>query len=166
MNISISQILKDNADADKFKEALFGHGDNFEFNTDAMIEFGETYCSLYPESLTHSDSAGVVTGYRLVRICVVEILMVEIPADLREFYRAMFADVHSIGSMLADVIAAAGIDKALDIHRSLESLIKNIKTDIDMMPQSVSKERFIGGISVFFNILYLMKKRLQSYIIE
>lgn len=162
MNISISQMLRDNADADKFKEALSGKGGCFEFNTDAMIEFGETYCSLYPDSLTHSDSAGVVTGYRLVRICVVEILMNAIPVELHEFYRVMFADVHSINNIFSKVIAVAGIDRVREIHNSLDNIIKNIKTDIDMMPQSVSKERFIGGISVFFNILYLMKKRLQS----
>ncbi len=160
MDISISQMLKENVDAENFKAALSGKGGCFEFNTDVMVEFGETYCSLYPESLTHSDSAGVVTGYRLVRICVVEILMNEIPDDLREFYRKMFADVHSINSIMSDVIAAAGVEKARDIHKSLDTVIKNIKADIDLMPQSVSKERFIGGISVFFNILYLMNKKL------
>jgi len=162
MNISISQILKENTDSEKFKEALLGRGGSFAFNTEAMIEFGEAYCSLYPEALTHSNSAGVVAGYRLVRICVVEILMNAVPAELHEFYRAMFADVHSINSIFSEVIAVAGIDRVRHIHDSLDNIIKNIKIDIDLMPRGVSKERFIGGISVFFNILYLMKKRLQS----
>ena len=162
MDISISQILKENVDAENFKAALSGKGGSFEFNTDAMVEFGETYCSLYPESLTHSDSAGVVTGYRLVRICVLEILITQIPADLREDYRKMFADVHSINSVIPDITAAIGIEKAFEIHNTLDETIKKIKSDIDFMPHSVSKERFIGGISVFFNILYLMKKKLQS----
>ena len=162
MENTISNILKQYSDLESFRTALCGKGGKFDFSTDSMIEFGETYCSLYPESLTHSDSAGVVTGYRLVRVCVVEIMMSIIPEVLRESYRKMFADVSIINSTMDELKSLIGADEALEIHNSLESLVKEIKSHIDLMPHGVSKERFVGGISVFFNIFYLMKKRLKS----
>jgi len=162
MDKSISNILKQNSDEDSFRSAVEGKGGCFKFDTESMVEFGETYCSLYPDSLTHSDSAGVVTGYRLVRICVVEIILSRIPDSLREYYRKMFADISSINTIIDEVIALTGADEAIKIHDSLESLVKEIKLQIDYMPNGIPKERFIGGITVFFNILYLMKKRLKS----
>ena len=156
----ISNILKEHSDVESFRTALCGKGGEFEFNTDSMIEFGETYCSLYPESLTHSDSAGVVTGYKLVRVCVIERMVSIIPEDLREVYRKMFADVSIINSGMDEVKDLIGADEALKIHDSLDSLVKKIKSHIDCMPHGIPKERFVGGISVFFNILYLMKKKL------
>ena len=162
MENKISSILKQHSDVESFKTALYGKGSEFEFDTDSMVEFGETYCSLYPESLTHSDSAGVVTGYRLVRVCIIERMLSIIPEDLREIYREMFSDVTIINSSIDEVKALIGADEALKIHDSLDSLVKKIKTHIDCMPHGVPKERFVGGISVFFNIFYLMKKRLES----
>lgn len=156
----ISNILKEHSDVESFRTALCGKGGEFEFNTDSMIEFGETYCTLYPEALTHSDSEGVVAGYRLVRVCVVEMMVSIIPEALRESYRKMFADVQVINSIMDEVKALIGADEALKIHHSLDSLVKEIKSHIDQMPHGIPKERFVGGISVFFNILYLMKKKL------
>ena len=158
----ISQILNDHVEPDKFREAVAETGGDFEFDTEAMIEFGETYCSLYPESLSNSDSAGVVIGYRLVRICVVELLLKSISSDLKDYYRKMLTDVSSVSSLMDEIIGSLGSDEALRIHNVLDQAVKELKIDIDMMPSSVSKERFIGGITVFFNILYLMKKKIQS----
>lgn len=160
MGNKISEILKQYSDVESFRTALCGRGGEFEFNTDSMIEFGETYCSLYPDALTHSDSAGVVAGYRLVRVCVVEIMVSIIPENLRELYRKMFADVKVINSIMDEVKSFIGADEALKIHYSLDSLVKELKSHIDQMPHGIPKERFVGGISVFFNILYLMKKNL------
>jgi hypothetical protein len=162
MDNNISHILKKHSDVESFRAALCGRGGEFEFNTESMIEFGETYCSLYPDSLAHSDSDGVVAGYRLVRVCVVEVLLSIIPENLRELYRKMFADVNSVSIVMDELKSLIGADEAMKIHESLDNLIKDIKSHVDNMPNGVPKERFIGGISVFFNILYLMKKRLKS----
>ena len=161
MESTISQILQQHSDEDSFRSAIEGKGGCLKFDSESMLEFGETYCSLYPDSLTNSDSAGVVTGYRLVRICVVEIILSIIPDHLREYYRTMFADINTINSIMDELKAFIGADEAMKLHSSLDSLIKEIKLQIDKMPNGIPKERFIGGISVFFNILYLMKKRLK-----
>jgi hypothetical protein len=44
---------------------------------------------------------------------------------------------------------------------SLDNKVKEIKSVIDTLPNSVIKERFTGGVSVFYNTLYMIKKSLN-----
>lgn len=162
MERSISDILKQHSDVESFRTAMTGLGKDLDYNAESFLEFGETYCTLYPEALTQSDSEGVVAGYRLVRICIIEILVSIIPENLQDYYRKMFTDVNSINSVLTDLEASVTGEEKMKIHLALEKLLNEVKFQIDLMPNGIPKERFIGGISVFFNILYLMKKKLKS----
>ncbi len=162
MNRGISEILEDTKSPDLFRESLLKTDGDFDFGIDSMIRLGEVYCTLYPESVSHSDSAQVQIGYKIVRISILEVLVRNMDNDLKRRYREMFTDISTIKSQLSEIVSMLGLDEALKIHSGLDARIKEIKSEIDTMESSVIKERYTGGITVFYNILYLMKKSLST----
>lgn len=161
MKHSAAEILRSAVTPGKYGDAIQELNGDFIFDREAMMDFGEVYCSLYPESVNHSDPAQVVTGYRLVRISIIEVLLNGMDSELKPRYREMLASATGITQFMPEVIAIAGRETALEIYKSLDIKVKDIKSIIDSLPNSVIKERFTGGISVFYNTLYLMKKSLN-----
>lgn len=161
MNQGISEILKDTKDPELFRESLLKINGDFDFGIESMTKLGEVYCNLYPDSVSHNDSAQVQIGYRIVRISILEVLVHDMENDLKRRYREMFTNIAAIKDQLAEIVLMLGLEEAVRIHMGLDSRIKSIKSEIDLMESSVIKERFTGGITVFYNILYLMKKSLN-----
>jgi len=161
MNHSAAEILRNTVTPDKFGPALIELEGDFEFDRDSMIDFGGVYCSLYPDSLNHTDSHQVITGYKLVRISLIEILLKDMESSLKPMYREMLISGGGVTQHMPEIISKLGNDRASEIYKSLDSRVKDIKSIIDSLPNSVIKERFTGGISVFYNTLYLMKKSLN-----
>ncbi len=161
MNPGISEVLKETKDPELFRESLLKMNGDFDFGIESMTKLGEVYCSLYPESVSHGNSAQVQIGYRIVRISILEVLVHDMEDDLKRRYRDMFTNIPVIKEQLENVVSIRGLEEAVKIHRELDAKIKSIKTEIDLMENSVIKERFIGGITVFYNIIYLMKKNLN-----
>jgi len=161
MNQVISEILKDTKDPELFRESLLKADGDFDFGIDSMMQLGEVYCDLYPDSVSHTDSAQVQIGYRIVRISIAEVLVRDMDSELKRRYREMFFNIACIKDQLAKIVAMLGSDEAVSIHHRLDCRIKELKCEIDRMDSSIIKERFTGGITVFYNILYLMKKALS-----
>jgi len=157
----VSEVLKKSVDPERFRESLLKLNGEFDFGIDSMVKLGEVYCVLYPESVSHGDSAQVQIGYRIVRIAIVEVLVRNLSSDLKKLYREMFTDISSIKNHIPGIVSLLNIDEAVKIHKGLDSKIRELKSDIDQMESSVIKERFTGGITLFYNILYLMKKTLN-----
>ena len=157
----ISEILKTAVDPDSFMESLVKLDGVFDFNVDSMTALGETYCRLYPDSVTHADSAQVQIGYKIVRIAIIEHIIRDLDKGLKRRFREMFTDISTISHHMDSISAKLGPEEAQKIYKELDSRIKGIKSDIDSMENSVIKERYTGGISLFYNILYLMKKALN-----
>lgn len=161
MNQVISEILKDAKDPDLFRESLLKVNGEFDFGMESMVSLGEVYCELYPDSVSHGDSAQVQIGYRIVRISIVEVLVRNMDNELKRRYREMFTNISSIKEQMAEIVSTLGMDEAVRMHKEIDSRIKGLKVEIDHMESSIIKERFTGGITVFYNILYLMKKTLN-----
>jgi len=161
MSQVISEILKSTKDPELFRESLLETNGEFDFGIDSMVRLGEVYCDLYPDSVSHGDSAQVQIGYRIVRISIVEVLLRNMDSDIKRRYREMFTNISTIKYNLAEIVAMLGYEKAVNIHKELDREIKKIKIQIDLMESSAIKERFTGGITVFYNIMYLMKKTLN-----
>jgi hypothetical protein len=161
MNQVISEILKETKDPESFREHLLKTDGNFDFGIDAMTSLGKVYCELYPDSVSHGDSAQVQIGYRIVRISIVEVILKNLDTELKRRYREMFTNISSIKDHMAEIVPMLGLEEAVRIHKELDSGIKTLKAEIDLMESSIIKERFTGGITVFYNILYLMKKTLN-----
>lgn len=161
MKTSVAEILRKEITPEKFDSALQLLNGDFVFDRDTMMEFGEVYCCLYPESVSHSDSAQVVTGYRLVRLMIIEVLLAGMDSKLKPFYREMLISGAGVSKYMPDVLSAAGRESTINTYESLNNKVKDIKSVIDTLPNSVIKERFTGGVSVFYNTLYLIKKSLN-----
>ncbi len=161
MNQMICEILKDTKDPDLFRESLLKVNGEFDFGMDSMVSLGEVYCELYPDSVSHGDSAQVQIGYRIVRISIVEVLVRNMDNELKRRYREMFTNISSIKDQMSEIVSTLGLDEAVKIHKEIDNRIKGLKIEIDQMESSIIKERFTGGITVFYNILYLMKKTLN-----
>ncbi|HNX22772.1 MAG TPA: hypothetical protein PKG60_01910 [Spirochaetota bacterium] len=161
MNQVISEILKETKDPESFRASLLKTNGEFDFGIESMIRLGEVYCELYPDSVSHGDSAQVQIGYRIVRISIIEVLLRNMESDLKDLYRDMFTNISTIKSHLAEIVSMFGLEEAVKIHKNLDIKIKEIKFEIDLMESNIIKERFTGGITVFYNILYLMKKTLN-----
>jgi len=161
MKPSVAEILKTEITPEKYLEAIKPFNGDFVFDRDAMINFGEVYCSLYPESVNHGDSVQVVTGYKLVRITIIEYLLAGIDIKLKPFYREMLISASGVTKFMPEVLDIGGLESTIDTYKSLDIKVKDIKSVIDTLPNSVIKERFTGGVSVFYNTLYLIKKSLN-----
>jgi hypothetical protein len=161
MKTSVAEMLKKEVTAEKFGDAVKAFDGDFVFDHDAMLEFGEVYCSLYPESVSHENPDQVVTGYKLVRIAIIEFIISGIDSRLKPHYREMLISAQGVSKFMPEVLAIAGLESTIDTYKSLDSKIKDIKSVIDTLPNSVIKERFTGGVSVFYNTLYLIKKSLK-----
>jgi hypothetical protein len=161
MKPSVADILKNEITTEKYAEAIQSFDGDFIFDSDTMMEFGEVYCSLYPESVNHGDSVQVVTGYKLVRITIIEYILAGVDSKLKPYYREMLISASGVAKYLSEVLAVAGRESTVDTYKSLDIKVKDIKSVIDTLPNSVIKERFTGGVSVFYNTLYLIKKSLD-----
>ncbi len=162
MSPSAAEILMKEITPEKYESAIQELDGEFVFDREAMMDFGEVYCSLYPESVSHTDSVQVVTGYKLVRISIIEVLLKGMDRTLKPRYREMLASAAGVSRYMPEVVAMKGMETASKIYKSLDIKVKDIKSIIDSLPNSVIKERFTGGISVFYNTLYLMKKSLEN----
>jgi hypothetical protein len=161
MKTSVAEVLRQEITPEKFEAALKLFNGEFVFDRETMIEFGEVYCSLYPESVNHSDSAQVITGYRLVRLTNIEVLLAGMDNKLKPFYREMLISAAGVSKCMPEVLSASGLESTINTYMSLDNKVKEIKSVIDTLPNSVIKERFTGGVSVFYNTLYMIKKSLN-----
>ncbi len=160
MSRQIAEILRENADPELFRESLQGLEGEFDFSPAAMINLGEVYCELYPESVSHGDSAQVQAGYKIARIAIVEFLVRGMDRDMKKKYREMFRNVSSINEHMEEIRRTIGPDEAVKVHNQLDFKVRGLKSEIDLIDNSVIKERFTGGITLFYNVLYLMKRSL------
>ncbi len=161
MKPSVAEILRTEITPEKYGEAIKSFDGEFVFDRETMMDFGEVYCLLYPESVNHGDSVQVVTGYKLVRITIIENLLAGIDSRLKPLYREMLISASGVAKLMPEVLAVAGRESTVDTYKSLDIKVKDIKSVIDTLPNSVIKERFTGGVSVFYNTLYLIKKSLD-----
>ena len=162
MKPSAAEILRKEQTPERFGEAIQTFDGDFIFDRDVMMDFGEVYCTLYPESVNHGDSVQVITGYRLVRLAIIEVLLAGMDSRLKPLYREMLISAAGVAKYMPEVLAVEGLENTIDIYRSLDNKVKDIKSVIDTLPNSVIKERFTGGVSVFYNTLYLIKKNLNT----
>lgn len=161
MKLSAADILRKEITPEKFESAIQMSDGDFIFDKDVMMDFGEVYCTLYPESVNHGDSTQVITGYRLVRLAIIEVLLAGMDSRLKPLYREMLISAAGVAKYMPEVLVSEGRESTIDIYRSLDNKVKDIKSVIDTLPNSVIKERFTGGVSVFYNTLYLIKKSLN-----
>jgi hypothetical protein len=74
----------------------------------------------------------------------------------------MLDDVVKVGPSIGVLLAAAGREILLADHTALSAALAGLKATIDEIPKGMIKERFVGGISNLFNILYVIGMKLRG----
>jgi hypothetical protein len=145
---------------DAFRAAVTALKGDFAFAAPDMIALGEAYFERHPERSVGRDPASVLLGYALVRICVAEKVVCGLAPAARDFYRAVFQDVAQVGPRLEARLAAEGRSALRGEAAGVRAALDGVKRTMEEIPKGMIRERFIGGISNLYNILYVIGLKL------
>lgn len=159
MSASLAEIFRREPDLPAFRRAVAALGGEFPFASADMIDLGNAYFERYPDRASDRNSEEVRVGYAVVRAAVIEKAVAGLDAGRRAAFREMLDDVARVGPAVAELAAAAGPGAlAADIER-LAAALAALKATMDEIPKGMVKERFVGGISNLFNILYVIRMK-------
>ncbi len=161
--LSPAAIFARNSTAESFRAAVEALAGDFPFAAPDMIALGEAYFRAHPDRTHDRNPEEVRLGYALARVCIIEKTVRGIDPGRRAAYRAIFHDVSKASPLLEPLVAAAGGREALARDcEDLAAALDRIKATIDEIPKSMIKERFVGGISNLFNILYVLRMKARA----
>ncbi|TFH40000.1 MAG: hypothetical protein E4G96_08295 [Chrysiogenales bacterium] len=162
MGTTPAEILESTSTIDEFRDAILGTGGNFPFARIEMERLGEVYFIRYPDSSMERNMDNIRIGYRMVRICVLEKILEGVDPGHRGAFREMLGNVASMETSFAGLerkIGAGGIEECV---RVIGENLERVKSEIDSLSRGMIKERFVGGISSFYNNMYLVKQLLNG----
>lgn len=157
MSESLAEIFTRESDIESFKKAVLSLNGEFPFDSPSMIALGEAYFARFPEKFRGRDMEEVRLGYVVTRICVVEWIIKGMDRGRRAFYREMLHEAGRVGPLIEALSSSNGAETLLEDVRILAEALARTKETIEEIPKGMVKERFIGGISNLYNILYLLK---------
>lgn len=155
-----ADLFRRAADLDAFRAAVTALEGDFPFASADMIALGEAYFERHPERSVGRDPASVLLGYALVRVCVAEKAVLGLGAGGRDFYRAAFRDVAQVGPRLEARLAAEDRAALRAEAAAVRAALDAEKRTMEEIPKGMIRERFIGGISNLYNILYVVGLKL------
>lgn len=159
MSASLAELFRREPDLASFLRAVTALGGDFPFACADMIELGTAYFERFPDRVHDRNTEEVRIGYALVRTAVIEKAVLGLAPDRRPAFREMLGDVSRVGPVLEGLLEASGPEAlTADIER-LASALAALRATIDEIPKGMIKERFVGGISNLFNILYVIRMK-------
>jgi hypothetical protein len=185
MKTTLGGIFVQSPGLDAFRAAVQALRGDFDFEADALIDLGTAYFDRHPETSHHRDMEAVLLGYALVRVCIIERVVRELSPEGRSFFRAVFQNVAEIGSRMDELLVTTedlksistpprgesqaphsgnseGRKVFLEDFRRVEAELAAVRTTIEEIPKGLIKERFIGGISHLYNVLYVVRRNLRN----
>jgi len=76
--------------------------------------------------------------------------------------RCMLEELCSMDDMLAKLIKETGMEEVESVMIALERNLDRVRSVIESLPRGMTKERFVGGISKFYNMMYLLKEAIKK----
>jgi len=162
MSVSLAEIFRREKDLASYRCAVIALGGDFPFASAEMIALGEAYFERFPDRERGRNAEEVRLGYAIARVAIIEKVILAAAPGRRESYRAMLDDVSRVGPLVEALLPSAGAAGLLADYDALLRALTDLKTTIDEIPKGMVKERFIGGISNIFNILYVLRMNLRS----
>ncbi len=162
MTVSLADLFRREPDAGAFRRAVRALDGEFPFESADMISLGEAYFERYPDRVRDRNAGEVLIGYAVARAALVEKAVLAVPRSRREAYRAMLDDVSRVGPSVEALAASDGRAALRADHEALKAAFDGLKAVIDDIPKGLVKERFVGGISNLYNILYVISLRLRT----
>ncbi len=156
-----SDIFCEYNDLDSFREYLCELKGNFYLDRDEMVRLGEEYFKKYPDTLANRDYGNIHTGYRLMRLCLLEKALEGFSDESRDAFRESFENMKQIKHIIPAYVQKRGKKKAWSDYHTLYERMQEMNRLIETIPQGMIRERFVGGITNFINILYLIRLALE-----
>lgn len=162
MTTSLAELFRRGPDPESFRRAVRALGGDFPFGSADMIGLGEAYFERYPDRERDRNAAEVLIGYAVARAALVEKAVRAVDPSRRDACRAMLHDVAEVGPVVEALLAAHGRETLRADLEALKSALEGLKAVIDEIPKGLIKERFVGGISNLYNILYVIQLKLRG----
>jgi hypothetical protein len=162
MGMTPAEILSASKDFEDFKTRILALKGDFPFSPEEMIDLGRIYFLRYPDTSDNRNMYNISTGYRIVRVCILEKVLLDIDDGHRAMIHDMLDDMTLIDATLDRLHKEMGME-GIEEYRSIVSKnLDRIKSTIDDLPRGMIKERFIGGISKFYNEMYLINNAIEQ----
>ena len=158
--ISLAELFRRGKGLESFRRAVIDLEGSFPFATVDMIELGRAYLERFPDRDRDRNADEVRLGYAIVRTAICEKALLAVAPPRRKTFRTIFCDVSRIAAEAEALVASAGREVILADHDALAAALGALKEAIEDIPKGMIKERYIGGISYFFNVLYAFKSSL------
>ncbi len=162
MGSLIAELFRAIKTIQEFREALIALDSQFPLEKEDLLEIGEVYCDRYPESYSKRNPQHVQIGYMMARICIVEKSLYGFQTETKTIYRDMFYNFNAIEEKISDLIKINGCEHVNSDYQKITNRIKDIEAVIDGLPRGMIKEKFIGGLSVIYNVIYLMHHFIEK----
>lgn len=162
MRTTPAEIFRRSGDLESFRRELTALDGEFDFASPDMIALGEAYFERHPDRSVGRDAAAVLLGYALVRACAIEWVVRDLSPAGRRFYRAALQNVTRVGPLVEERRASENPDGLRGEAEAVGAALDAVKRTIEEIPKGMIRERFIGGISNLYNILYMVKMTLKD----
>lgn len=162
MRTTPAEIFRSDQDLESFRRNLTALEGEFDFASPDMIALGDAYFERYPDRSVGRDTPAVLLGYALVRLCVIEKVVRELAPAGRRFYRAALQDVTQVGPLVTARRASESPDELRREAKAVAAALDAVKQTIEEIPKGMIRERFVGGISNLYNILYVVRMKLKE----
>jgi len=75
----------------------------------------------------------------------------------------MFFTINSIEDTISRLVREAGLSEVWSHYEKLQKATEDIHHEVDSLPTGMIKERFVGGITNLFNVLYIIKSNIRAH---
>ena len=161
MDTRPADILAAVNDFDDFRHVIISLDGDFPFGPEEMLELGKVYFIRYPDSSVDRNMENIRIGYRIVRVCILEKILEGIDGRHRAMVRDMLDDMMLMEDLLAKLVRETGMDAVEEYRSTVSRNLDGIKSVIDELPRGMIKERFVGGISKFYNEMYILNNAID-----
>jgi hypothetical protein len=144
-------------DLEEFYSRIIELNGQFDFLVEDMVSLGEEYFIKYPDTFARRNYDNIHTGYRLMRLCMLEKVMNDFDDRTKEIFREGFGNLKRIRELFPAYCSESGTEKVQQEVLTVEKGLLEMNTSIEKIPTGMVKERYVGGIAHFYNIIYLMK---------
>lgn len=157
MDNVLAGIFRREKDLDGFFRALAPLDGGFELDAREMTALGEAYFERYPDRQFDRNMDEIRIGYSLARICIIEKAVTGLDPAVKDVFRRMFSEPSSVEVAIGEMAGSRGCPAVAACVRAVGASLQASKDVIDELPRGMIKERFLGGISGLFNVMYLVR---------
>lgn len=157
MSKTLVDIFRSTSDLESFLAGVQELGGDFPLTADELLALGQVYFERYPEKFVQRNLDEVRLGYQLTRVCLLEKALYGFPEEVKGFFRQAFERPEAASELLKTFRKSVDDEIIQRYFIKLQASLVEIKNTVDELPKGMIKERFLGGLSTLYNVVYLLK---------